>query len=65
MEHQPIGHDLEHCLHGENYQEHVFYLFLRAEREGQYLSEGRVRPGGCGRRLRLLLPEPRWNKEGP
>lgn len=50
MEHQPIGYDLEHCLHGENHQEHVFYLFLRAEqgagREGLDLFRGRVRPRG-------------------
>lgn len=41
MEHQSIGHDLEHCLHGENHQEHIFYLFLRAEQDvkvGTYLG---------------------------
>jgi len=60
MEHQPIGHDLEHCLHGENHQEHIFYLFLRAEqgvgREGRDLFLGRV---SCRHRLGLLLLEPR------
>lgn len=52
MEHQPIGHDLEHCFHGENHQEHVFYLFLRAEpgagREDRDLFGAGSDPVGVG-----------------
>ena len=31
VEYQPIGHDLEHCLHSENHQKYVFHLLLGAE----------------------------------
>ena len=31
MEHQPVGHDLEHRLHSENHQKYVFHLLLGAE----------------------------------
>lgn len=31
MEHQSVGHDLEHSLHSENHQEYIFHLLLGVE----------------------------------
>lgn len=48
MEHQPIGHNLEHRLHSENHQEYVLYLLLGVEPEiGELYGLG-IEGGGEG-----------------
>lgn len=50
MEHQPIGHDLEHRLHRENHQKYVLHLLLRMEPEiRELLGLGGGVDGGGGR----------------
>lgn len=60
MEHQPIGHDLEHRLHSENHQKYILHLLLGAEWEIQELfglgidgdrgrGKGRSQDRGLGR----------------
>ena len=56
MEHQSIGHDLEHRLHSENHQKYVFHLLLGAEpgarwEIGKLFGSGVCLIGGRGRRV--------------
>lgn len=67
MEHQPIGHDLEHSLHSENHQEYVFHLLLRLEPGAGRESGGYLRVGlEGGRRKGSIIGDLRfdWIGEG-